>query len=907
MRLALALVALALVALLPTPAAGARRAPVAAPVAAGAGEGESPSADGATYEWRNVAIGGGGYITGLVPAPRASHPRRLLARTDVGGIYALDVPLRGGGGVGPAFAQLTSPSVTPSEGDARLRTASVAVAAGSERVFLAAVGSSGSAPGGLLSSRDGGTTWAFTHAPFAVDGNDHQRKRGERLVFADADGHVALYGSASQGLWKSANGGMNWTRLDGLPKGDPPGVVWVAVGTATAAAESAVASGTAGASPHVFKGNNNNNNNNIHAAEGRAGGHDSTLAEGTPSLFAAVWGRGVYTSFDGGDTWSLLGGGEAADQKKEEEESLSPRFACRYAWMNEASKNQLVVTTNSTVVACDLSAPKPSWVDITPVADAPYCAVAATPATAATPPTLAVAGASGSFKETLHVSIDGGATWSTDLTKVSTWAADVPWWPTSWFASSASALHVRADADSVGAAIATWYGVWFTDDLLADAPAWYTRELGHEECVNLDLAVPPPSAAGQPPRSRAAAAASPSVLLYSGHADVGGFRHTSVDAASFPLAVDKFAGTQSTASIDVCEADGGTLARVGGNEPGDNKGCGQGFMSSDSGLSWSKMGGYKGACGGGVVFAPLPPLQQKSASSLIGSSCSRLIWTPYDMAPLYSSDGGASWSPSVGAPAGASGTIKVWEGGHRHRIAVDRAVTASDGGGLVPPRSFLFNASLGLFASSDAGQSWALINGTGGGSETAHVQVDPLVLGRACVCQMDAGLRCLDNQSILQSVPSVASCRLLSFGAPDGNGAEEGEEESHSIISDGGGGRDRGGAAATSSLSTLYVFGTLRNATAETFETVYALPSAIGAGASLFASRASDWVRIGSPSFRMGGASNGKMVADRVVPGRVFVGASGGQGVYIGERKKIGKTTPHTGAPAPAATRMRPR
>jgi photosystem II stability/assembly factor-like uncharacterized protein len=156
------------------------------------------------YVWRNVVIGGGGFVTGII-----SHPRQkglMYARTDVGGAYRWDdavqrwIPLTDGIG-DMDFTGIESLAVDPSDPN---------------RVYLAAgIYSRGKAA--ILRSADQGRTWRQTDVPFKMGGNEAGRFNGERLAVDPNDGNILFFGSRRDGLWKSIDRGAAWQRVAGFP------------------------------------------------------------------------------------------------------------------------------------------------------------------------------------------------------------------------------------------------------------------------------------------------------------------------------------------------------------------------------------------------------------------------------------------------------------------------------------------------------------------------------------------------------------------------------------------------------------------------------------------------------------------------------------------------------------------
>ena len=84
------------------------------------------------------------------------------------------------------------------------------------RVYLAAgIYSRGKAA--ILRSADQGRTWQRTDVPFKMGGNEAGRFNGERLAVDPNDGAILFFGSRRDGLWKSADRGATWQKVETFP------------------------------------------------------------------------------------------------------------------------------------------------------------------------------------------------------------------------------------------------------------------------------------------------------------------------------------------------------------------------------------------------------------------------------------------------------------------------------------------------------------------------------------------------------------------------------------------------------------------------------------------------------------------------------------------------------------------
>jgi hypothetical protein len=161
------------------------------------------------YTWKNVQIVGGGFVDGIVFHPLAAGVR--YARTDIGGAYRWDdashrwQPLLDW--IGERDRNLMgveSIAIDPSDPN---------------RLYLACgTYTNASAPdGAILRSADRGRTFQRANVPIKFGANEDGRGNGERLAVDPQDGRILYLGTRHDGLWRSADRGVSWTRVASFP------------------------------------------------------------------------------------------------------------------------------------------------------------------------------------------------------------------------------------------------------------------------------------------------------------------------------------------------------------------------------------------------------------------------------------------------------------------------------------------------------------------------------------------------------------------------------------------------------------------------------------------------------------------------------------------------------------------
>ena len=472
-----------------------------------------------SYNWRNVQINGGGFVTGIVYHP--TQPNLAYIRTDIGGAFRWDsassswIPLNNQ--LGSADAQL-------------MGVLSLAVDPANSNLLYLATGeytawwARGAA---ILRSSDKGVNWSRTELQFKLGGNEDGRSAGERMQVDPNKGSILLLGTSQDGLWKSSDSAVSWSKVTAFPAGSITFVLF----------------------------------------DKRTG--DST--NGTSTIYVGVnttTSASLYRSTDGGNSWSAVSG---------QPSGLMPHHAdidgngvLYLSYTNAPGPNNI---TNGAVWKYETGTGR--WTNISPVTPGyggwdnfGYGGLAVDKQR---PGTLLVATYDRwGVGDNIFRSTDGGTTWKELAATAQLDSTGSPWVTK----RSGSMGHwmgsIAIDPfNSSNAMYVTGAGLWRSSNLTnldtGMATTWTFADKGIEETAVLDLASPPSGAS-----------------LLSAMGDIDGFYHDNLNASPTYGAFNGPNG--NSPSIDFAANNPGIVVRTNAVVST------RGYRSTDGGRTWTAFG-----------------------------------------------------------------------------------------------------------------------------------------------------------------------------------------------------------------------------------------------------------------------------------------------------------------------------
>jgi len=634
------------------------------------------SAASQAYTWKSVVTGGGGgFVVDVIFNQKQKD--LIYARTDIGGAYRWNAS----SGSWTQLLNWVSPAQWNMTGVESLATDPV----DPNRLYIAAgtyTNSFTTMNGVILRSTDQGNTFQQTPMPFKMGGNMPGRGMSERLAVDPNNDAILYFGARSgNGLWKSSDFGVTWSKVSNFPdsgpfvekagdayQGDPLGIAWITFDPATGTA------GSATKTIYVGVGDNSSGANNIYRSID--GGATWAAIPGEPTCSVS----GTTVTCSGGATWSTSSNATTGYLPHQGKLDANGTLYVTYSdWDGPYNGGHgdvwKFVPGTST------------WTKISPVpgsdASNDYFGYGGLAVDKLHPGTIVVASVNSWWPDgILFRSTDGGATWK----RIWDWASypsrtlhytidvsNAPWLnfgntnpvdpvpavKVGWMIEGMNIDPFNSDRMMYGTG-ATLYG---TNNLTAwdsgGQVAIKSTALGIEEEAVTDLISPPANA-----------------HLYSTVGDVSGWRHDDLTKSPAAMYSIPYAGTYS--AIDYAELNPNFLVRVGFGNPSASPVVTSTAFSFDGGSSW--FAGNKDISGvstsGGTVAA--------------AADASRVVWAPKNAQISYSTDNGNSWTASANIP--------------------QNAVVASD---RVNPKKFYGYGQGKFWISTDGGVTFTATSATG--------------------------------------------------------------------------------------------------------------------------------------------------------------------------------------------------
>jgi hypothetical protein len=594
-------------------------------------------AHAANYTWNNVKIGGSGYVPAIIPHP--TQQGLFYARTDVEGAYRYNSST----GTWIALNDWTPPSMGNNMG-----IESIAVDPNDARMLYMVAGSYYWAGNGylLISSDQGNTFPQQVQLPFSTGANWSGRQVGERLQVDPNLGSILFYGSGNNhvngtknGLWKSTDSGLHWTQVTGFP---------------------ALSNDDSGAGVSFVA---------FYNASGSKGSATRTIYAGINTKSAAASGAVLYKSVDGGNTWSAVWGGPSGllPQRGQigPDGYLYITFSQSGSWNGTDYYGPDGLTAGQ-VWKVNVASGRDEWSYITPPDGTTGArtygfaglSVDPNPAHAGTVTVNTIDKYPG---ETMFRTTDGGRTWTNILPNATLDTSAAPWTTTSgppdgfgnWGGSALDPF------DPNHAFITFGGGVWETRNLTAANTNWAFGENGIEETAVYTLISPNATASNYP--------------VLSGNWDICGFTHASLTTA--PTTQFSNPTCSRVTGLDYAQNYSAYVVRVEedgwNNDP--NKPKHYGAVSWDGGGTW-------------YPFSSNGPTTVGGGQVTVNVDHSTILWSPPDVAPVYSNNNTWSWNS-------LNGVLPL------------KAKVAADGSN--PSYFYAYDASTGKFyASGDKAVTW---------------------------------------------------------------------------------------------------------------------------------------------------------------------------------------------------------
>lgn len=181
------------------------------------------------YNWSNVCMGGGGFVSSVIASPLDKGV--FYARTDVGGAYKWDDTSKRWVSI-MDWVDVTERGL--------LGVEAIAVDPTEKGTVYMVAGTSywNDGRSAFLKSSDMGASWKVFYTwdidgtkgskvtRFGAHGNGMGRGNGEALAIDPNNSDIMFYGSKNKGLWKSIDNGKSWTHVDAWTKAAGSDTTW---------------------------------------------------------------------------------------------------------------------------------------------------------------------------------------------------------------------------------------------------------------------------------------------------------------------------------------------------------------------------------------------------------------------------------------------------------------------------------------------------------------------------------------------------------------------------------------------------------------------------------------------------------------------------------------------------------